>query len=138
MTSTQTTDRKIPKPLYAAAGAGDLAYEKLRKLPGKVSELRDRVEKNDITIKVDVDKIRAAAKRNAAALRASALTAQDKATAVYTDLVARGEQVVRAGRSTAGDRVEKVAEITADKAAAIAPERKPVVEAKPKKAAPKK
>ena len=35
MTTTDTNEptTKIPTPLYAAAGAGDLAMERLRKLP---------------------------------------------------------------------------------------------------------
>ena len=42
--TTSTTTRKIPTPLYAAAGAGDLAYQQLRKLPAQVAQLRARVE----------------------------------------------------------------------------------------------
>jgi heparin binding hemagglutinin HbhA len=159
--TTETTERKIPNSLYAAAGVGDLAYQQLRKIPGKVAELpakvaelRGKVEANEATrVKVDVDKLRAAARRNAEALRTGALAAQDKAEAVYADLVARGQQVVRAGRSAGSDRVEKLAEVTSDAAVAIAPESTtpadapeavapeavaPQTVAKPKKAAPKK
>ena len=32
--STNTKSKKYPAPVYAAAAAGDLAYQKLRKLPG--------------------------------------------------------------------------------------------------------
>ena len=140
---TDQTKTKLPAPLYAAAGAGDLAYQQLRKLPGKVAELRVKVKETDGTlVKVDVDKLRDAAKRNAAALRTGALAAQDRAEAIYTDLVARGQQVVRAGRTAASDTVEGVAEVTSDAAVAIAPEPQvvpPAVEdAKPKKAGPKK
>lgn len=35
----QTRNTRIPAPLYAAAGAGDLAYQQLRKLPTVVGEL---------------------------------------------------------------------------------------------------
>jgi hypothetical protein len=56
--------------------------------------------------------------------------------------VARGQQVVRAGRTAASDTVEGVAEVTSDAAVAIAPEPEvvpPAVEAaKPKKPGPKK
>jgi heparin binding hemagglutinin HbhA len=143
--TTETTERKIPTALYAAAGVGDLAYQQLRKLPAKVAELRDKVEAGNVNTKVDVDKIREAAKRNAAVLRTNALAAQDRAGAVYADLVARGQQVVRAGRTATSDTVEHVAEVTSDTAVAIAPEPAPVADptvpdatAKPKKAAPKK
>jgi len=74
---------------------------------------------------VDVEKLRLAARRNAAALRTSALAAQDKASAVYADLVARGQSLVGAGRAVAGDQVERVAELTSDAAVAIAPDPAP-------------
>jgi heparin binding hemagglutinin HbhA len=41
MSEDQKT-QKYPGPLYAAAGFGDLAAEKLRELPDRVSELSDR------------------------------------------------------------------------------------------------
>ena len=41
--TTQPKTSRIPAPLYAAAGAGGLAYQQLRKLPAVVSELRTRV-----------------------------------------------------------------------------------------------
>ena len=39
---TEQTNTRFPAPLYAAAGAGDLAYQQLRKLPAVVSELSER------------------------------------------------------------------------------------------------
>jgi len=39
--TTETTDKKIPNPVYAAAGVGDLAYQQLRKLPERVGLLRE-------------------------------------------------------------------------------------------------
>ncbi|MFV2099651.1 hypothetical protein [Micromonospora sp. LOL_024] len=40
---TQPKTNRIPAPIYAAAGAGELALEQLRKLPTVVGDLRDRV-----------------------------------------------------------------------------------------------
>ncbi|MFI9641719.1 hypothetical protein ACIG87_16920 [Micromonospora sp. NPDC051925] len=40
---TQPKTNRIPAPLYAAAGAGELAYQQLRKLPTVVTELGNRV-----------------------------------------------------------------------------------------------
>ncbi|MDH6463937.1 heparin binding hemagglutinin HbhA [Micromonospora sp. A200] len=40
---TQPKTNRIPAPLYAAAGAGELAYQQLRKLPTVVSELGTKV-----------------------------------------------------------------------------------------------
>ncbi|GLY23537.1 hypothetical protein [Micromonospora sp. NBRC 101691] len=40
---SQPKTSRIPAPIYAAAGAGDLALEQLRKLPSVVSDLSGRV-----------------------------------------------------------------------------------------------
>lgn len=103
--STQSANtRRYPNPLYAAAGAGDLAYQQLRQLPAKAVELGGRVVALRPAVtdavtdavtnvvaepakRVDVDKLRDAAVRNAEVLRIQAV-------AVYNDLVARGEKVV--------------------------------------------
>jgi len=105
VTTTKQTTRKYPAPLYAAAGAGDLAYQKLRTLPAKVAELRGRTG----TPELDVDRLRAVARRNAAAFVAGAQAAQEKAVALYTDLVARGEQVVQGGAQSAEATVTEIA-----------------------------
>ncbi|WP_433613081.1 hypothetical protein ACQP2P_03165 [Dactylosporangium sp. CA-139114] len=150
-TTTKSTTRKIPTPLYAAAGAGDLAYQQLRRLPEQVAQLRARVEElrpaADTNLRVDLDRLREAARRNAASFLASAQQgaqiAQDRALAVYTELVARGEKVVSTAR-TAEARVElepaqKVvtAEVTTTEEPA-GPADDPVKKAAAKKAAPKK
>jgi hypothetical protein len=95
--STQSANtRRYPNPLYAAAGAGDLAYEQLRQLPAKAVEVGARMVALSPAVasavteparRVDVDKLRDAALRNAEVLRTQALS-------VYNDLVARGEKVV--------------------------------------------
>jgi heparin binding hemagglutinin HbhA len=125
------TDRKIPAPLYAAAGAGDLAYQELRKISERLAagvattrpaELRERATQTtgelreratatgtglisragEFKGREDLDKIREAALRNAAAVLTGVQAAQARANAVYTDLIARGERVVRgAGEATA-------------------------------------
>jgi hypothetical protein len=107
--TTSTTTRKIPTPLYAAAGAGDLAYEQLRKLPAQVAQLRARAEElrpavADTKLRVDLERLRGAARRNAESIlanaQAGAQVAQDRALAIYSDLVNRGEKVVAGGRTT--------------------------------------
>lgn len=97
---TQTTTTKIPAPLFAAAGAGDLAYEQLRKLPSRVAELGPIVTDavSETNLRADLNKLRKVARRNAFALVSSAAT-------VYEDLVARGERVVRS-TSTKKARIE--------------------------------
>ena len=107
---TEQTKTRIPAPLYAAAGAGDLAYQQLRKLPAVVTELGDRAvaslrTANDTasttatTLKstassTDFDKLRETATASAVAF---AQAAQERAVAVYTSLVAHGERVVGTG-----------------------------------------
>jgi heparin binding hemagglutinin HbhA len=107
--TTTTKTRKIPAPLFAAAGAGDLAYQRLRKLPEQVSQLRDRVSEiaptvsgavSETNLRVDIDRLRDAARRNAANLLAGAQQASERAAAVYSELVVRGERVVRNVRTT--------------------------------------
>jgi heparin binding hemagglutinin HbhA len=107
-TNTKTDARKIPTPLYAAAGAGELAYQQLRKLPERVAELRGRVSElrpvvtdavSERNLKVDLDKLREGARRNAQVVVSGAQVAQERAVAVYTELVARGERVVAGART---------------------------------------
>jgi heparin binding hemagglutinin HbhA len=99
MTEQQTKSTKIPAPLYAAAGAGDLAYQQLRKLPTVVGELGGRAvaggfelrEKAVASLKVattDFDKFRDKASTDLDKLRDKASTDFDKLRdkATTTDL----------------------------------------------------
>ncbi|MEU8388032.1 hypothetical protein [Micromonospora sp. NPDC048843] len=140
---------RIPAPIYAAAGAGELAIEQLRKLPAVVGVLSTRVvadlggravltgfelkQKATETLRTanetadlaklrevaDIDKLRAAATRNAALVVASAQVAQERAFAAYGALVARGERVVGAGVLEAAETVN--ADIEATEAVTPAP-----------------
>jgi hypothetical protein len=136
---TNPTRTRIPAPLYAAAGASDLAYEQLRKLPAVVAELRGKA----IAGTTDLRQRAAAGRvdlreRAVATLKAAEATAndlRDKATtadidrirevalrnatavmagaqAVYTQLVARGERVVGSGVVQAADTVNSDIETT--------------------------
>jgi hypothetical protein len=132
MTKQQTKATRIPAPLYAAAGAGDLAYQQLRKLPTVVGEwsgravaggfeLRERAVASlrvanttatslrDRASGTDLDKLRSTAASNAAAF---AQAAQERATAVYTALVSHGERVVGTGVVQAADTVNADIEAT--------------------------
>jgi heparin binding hemagglutinin HbhA len=109
MTTTNSKTRKIPAPLYAAAGAGDFAYQRLRQLPEQVAQLRERVTEiapavsgavSEANLRVDLDRLRDVARRNAATLVAGAQQAGERAAAVYSGLVVRGERVVRNVRTT--------------------------------------
>lgn len=127
------TKKRIPSPLLAAAGAGDLAYEKLRTLPEKMSGLRAKVNELRPTGKIplperrdmraDLARLREVAKRNAEVVVHTAQVAQERATVVYKDLVARGEQVVRPERTErpADAEAEQTAELTPAVALEIEP-----------------
>jgi len=129
---TEQTNTRIPAPLYAAAGAGDLAYQQLRKLPSVVNELSDRVNElseraaaslksandqagtkaatlRDKASTTDFDKLRDTATSSAVAF---AQVASERAIAVYTALVARGERVVGTGVVEAAEVVNADIETT--------------------------
>jgi len=115
---TEPTKTRFPAPLYAAAGAGDLAYQQLRKLPAVINEISDRAAASLKTVNdtagtrattlrdkattADLDKLRTNAASGAVAL---AQVAQERALSVYTALVARGERVVGTGVIEAADVV---------------------------------
>ncbi|MBG0566845.1 hypothetical protein [Actinoplanes aureus] len=143
---TEQTNTKIPAPLYAAAGAGDLAYQQLRKLPAVLTQLSDKAAAS-LKVYNEQANTRAAELREKAnttdfvALRENAASvatsiaqlAQDRAIAVYTELVARGERVVGTGVIEAADVVNADIETTEEPKAVEAT----VTEAKAVEAAPK-
>jgi len=151
---TEQTKTRIPAPLYAAAGAGDLAYQQLRKLPDVVFELSARVnelsEKAAASLKAANDQAgtKAAALRDKATatdfdrLRDTAATgavafaqiASERAVAAYTALVARGERVVGTGVIAAAEVVNADMETTEEPKAV---EATPATAPKPRKRAAK-
>ena len=122
---TEQAKTRIPAPLYAAAGAGDVAYEQLRKLPAVLTELSDRAAAS-LRIYNEQAGTKAAELRGKAqetdfaALRDNATSAavtfaqvaQERAIAVYNELVARGERVVGTGVVEAADVVNSDIEAT--------------------------
>ncbi|HEY2671544.1 MAG TPA: hypothetical protein VGJ07_14395 [Rugosimonospora sp.] len=140
------TNTKIPAPLYAAAAVGDIAYQRLRKLPATVTELRGRVSGADLDVDRlrggaggHVERLRSAAQRNVSTLVTNAQAAQERAQAIYTDLVARGEEVVRGRRvihATIGIEPEATdatesAHTTAEPEATAKPASKPAKRTRP-------
>ncbi|HEY0000479.1 MAG TPA: hypothetical protein VGB74_08495, partial [Actinoplanes sp.] len=131
---TEQTKTRFPAPLYAAAGAGDLAYQQLRKLPSVVTELSERAaaslrvyneqagakaaEFRDKASTADFDALRGNAGSVATSL---AQLAQERTVAAYTALVARGERVVGIGVVSAADVVNTDLETTAEPKAVEAP-----------------
>lgn len=88
------TRKQIPAPFLAAAGAGDLAYQQLRKhLPAAVEQLSRRAA--ELRGRGDVQQLRADA-------RTVLHKAGERAGEVYRGLVVRGEQVVSHATEPAG------------------------------------
>ncbi|AGZ46387.1 hypothetical protein [Actinoplanes friuliensis] len=149
---TEQTKTRFPAPLYAAAGAGDLAYQQLRKLPAVLTDLSDRAAAslktaNDTAgstaaslkttaTSTDFDKLRETATTSALAF---AQAAQERAFAVYTSLVAHGERVVGTGVVEAAEVVNAdmvtTEEPKAVEAAAAASQPKPRKRATPRPSA---
>lgn len=142
---TEQTKTRIPAPLYAAAGAGDAAYEQLRKLPAVLNELSDRAAAslkayNEQAGSKAAELRGKAQETDFVALRDSAATAavnfaqlaQERAVAVYNELVARGERVVGTGVVEAADVVNADIEATEQPKAVEAAEDTRAVEAGPK------
>ena len=125
--STQSANtRRIPNPLYAAAGAGDIAYQQIRQLPAKALELRGRVAAlrpvvadavtsavGEPAKRVDVERLRGEVERISAAAVRNAEVLRTQAVAVYADLVARGEKVVGGPYKELEPAGDVVPEITA-------------------------
>ncbi|MFC7547288.1 hypothetical protein [Plantactinospora sp. GCM10030261] len=135
---------RIPAPLYAAAGAGELAYESLRKLPEVVTGLGDRAATTSVELRekaaaslreanrtaetlrertvrefdADVDRLREAALRNAAVVLTNAQTVQQRAFSAYGALVNRGERLIGTGVVQAAETVN--ADMAATEVAEVA------------------
>ena len=118
-----TTTTRMPGPVYAVAGAGELAFQQLLKLPAVTAELADELRRADLPARVEkfradlpgrveklradlpgrVEKVRADLPARVEQLRAELPAAMttfvSEAYQVYNDLVARGEAVVEARRN---------------------------------------
>lgn len=161
MTRREMTKREMPAAFYAAAGAGDLAYQRLRKLPEAANRtlrgarqtaetLRERAASGELRfnrnrIATDLATLRESAQRGATAFVATAAAAQERAVTGYRTLVAHGEQVVAARTGmplmeepTGEPAVEPAVEPAAELGAAFEEMDEPVVEpgAEPEQPAP--
>jgi hypothetical protein len=95
MSTTDETTSRLPKPLYAVAGAGELAYRRLRTLPGQVEALRERITPRVRTLRAELPG-RVEALRTEVPARVNTLVTE--AREVYGGLVAHGEKVLDAAR----------------------------------------
>jgi hypothetical protein len=95
-TTDATGSIRLPKPIYAVAGAGEIAYRRLRTLPEQVEALREQVAPRVRTLRAELPG-RVETLRTQLPARVSMLVTE--AREVYGGLVARGEQVVDAARA---------------------------------------
>ncbi|KJK55916.1 hypothetical protein [Saccharothrix sp. ST-888] len=123
-----------PTPLYALAGAGDLAYEKLREVPGKVEalaadrkgtqekaavrlqeaqtllvEAQAKVTETVTTLPTDLKTLQEKAQVFALQQVGRAAELAVKAKEVYDELAVRGKAVVDKGQAGPEDRSAVVA-----------------------------
>ncbi|MDG4773217.1 hypothetical protein [Solwaraspora sp. WMMD792] len=149
---SQPKTKRIPAPLYAVAGAGDLAYQQLRKLPVAVTQLTGKATLGTVGLRekaaqstaelrerantgADLERLRAIALRNRDAVLAGAQSAGQRAVAIYGTLVAHGERVVGTGVVRAADTVNADMETTeAPAQVTAAPEADSTESAKPTQA----
>jgi phosphoglycolate phosphatase-like HAD superfamily hydrolase len=137
-----------PTPLYALAGAGDLAYEKLREVPGiveeitadrkaaqeraaarlqeaqtRLSEAQARVTETVSTLPNDLKVLQERAQGFALQQVGRAAELAVKAKEVYDELAERGKVVVDRSRREAAAQIEdKGADLLVDTAVAVAPD----------------
>ena len=81
----------VRRPLYAYVGAADFAVEKLRDLPAVSAQ---RIQEVQASVKQAQAQAQEQAKARRAAVREQLNQFPDKARAVYTDFVARGQKLV--------------------------------------------
>ena len=123
-----------PTPLYALAGAGDLAYEKLREVPGKVEalaadrkgtqekaaarlqeaqarlvEAQAKVTESVTTLPTDIKVLQEKAQSFALQQVGRAVELAVKAKEAYDELAVRGKGVVDKGR---GDSADEAGELS--------------------------
>jgi hypothetical protein len=114
MTQKQRTTR-IPTPVYAVAGVGDIAYRQLR-------ELREEIPSRVAGLRTEIAEIPARVERARAEVPATVNSLVDGAFEVYGTLVRRGEKAIGRRRTvTAAVSTHTAPSTTAKKTAAKAP-----------------
>lgn len=126
---TRTASKPLPKPFYAAAGAGDLVVEQvtrqLRRLPDTVDEWRDRATEaatqartkmsdtaSGIDVRADLTRMRQAARDRASAFAVAAQrqanVASERGAALYEQLAARGAKIMNGAKPSTPARLAAV------------------------------
>lgn len=129
MTTEKKTSNSYAKPMYAAAGAGELAIEQLRKLPETatkltnrvqaelkkfdLAEVRDELESLGDRVRTELDQIRTriaeARKEGTAEVRGDAYKLRLNAQSAVNELVDTAQKQFRAATQQAVDLYEDLA-----------------------------
>lgn len=110
--TTQTKDTRIPTPVYAAAGVGDLAYRTLRQLPDLLSDLSGKAVVTGAELRAKAE-----------TLRTTRLTPEElrqRAAATTADLREKATATVRAANSVAAGLRGRAGELDLDRLRALA------------------
>jgi len=91
---SKTTITESTKPLYAIAGSGDLAVEKLRESLTKVQTRGNKLQERIVALPQEYKNLPETAKTLPTKVKTYADTFTGKATEVYGDLSERGEKLV--------------------------------------------
>jgi hypothetical protein len=90
-TTVESTTTRLRKPLYAVAGAGELAYRRLQRLPEQVEALRELITPRVRSLR---DELPGRVEALRAEVPSRVTTFVAGARHVYSDLVAHGEKIV--------------------------------------------
>jgi hypothetical protein len=129
---TLATKLRENKAVYAAAGAGDLAAEKLRELPETVTKLRETADKYRVDVRETVvkyqDRVDA---RDIPGAAVSYVTAVGgRVVEIFDDLAERGQRIVnRVERQVATQELKESADKATRKTKAAASEAKKTAQA---------
>lgn len=86
----------VRKSLYVSLGVGDLAVEKLREVPSELPRLQTRLQDGLSALQTQLQgELPAQARAQAHALREQVADYAGRATEIYRELAARGEQVAK-------------------------------------------
>jgi uncharacterized coiled-coil DUF342 family protein len=129
---TLTTKLRDSKAVHAAAGAGDLAAEKIRELPETVTKLRETADRYRVDVRETVtkyqDKVDARDLPGAAVSYVTAVGG--KVVEIIDDLAERGQKIVnRVDRQVATQELKASADKTTRKTKAAVGEAKKTAQA---------
>jgi hypothetical protein len=129
---TLATKLRDNKAIYAAAGAGDLAAEKIRELPETVTKLRETADRYRVDVRETVtkyqDKVDARDLPGAAVSYVTAVGG--RVVEIIDELAERGQKIVnRVDRQVATQQLKESAERTTRKTKAAAGEAKKTAQA---------